>query len=215
MKRDMKLATKVLEFVEKNGSRTFAGPIPIEGYDRNSIIYHLHLLVNAGFVQLGEDTLANAGVLMLTWKGCDYLDELRAKQAAQDSSSHGLNAASVPKETNRPARNPSIGGESQQQVANRRPVAGQPTVRQQRPVEQSVRQTQTAVANSQSGGKPLSADASENRVSRPSAMPANSPAAGSSNNSQASSSSQSQGGGQAAAGRQASSAAAAAQLASR
>ncbi len=80
MKRDMNLVKKILEFVEHRGSGRFKGSIPIEGYERDAIIYHLQLLAHAGFVQLGQDTLTNMGPLLLTWKGCDYLDELRGEK---------------------------------------------------------------------------------------------------------------------------------------
>ncbi len=74
MKRDMKLVHKLLLFIEERGSRLFKGPIPIEGYDRDAVMQHLFLLVDAGFVELGDDTIGNKGPLVLTWKGCDYLE---------------------------------------------------------------------------------------------------------------------------------------------
>ncbi|MDA8745689.1 DUF2513 domain-containing protein [Rubripirellula amarantea] len=77
MRRDMKLVRLVLEFVEQHGSGRFKGKVPIEGYERDAIIYHLQLLADSGYVNLGQETLLNMGPLLLTWKGCDYLDELR------------------------------------------------------------------------------------------------------------------------------------------
>ena len=79
MKRDMKLVLKLLLFIEEKGSRLFQGPIPIEGYERNAVMHHLYLCVDAGFVELGADTIANKGPLVLTWKGYDYLDKCRAQ----------------------------------------------------------------------------------------------------------------------------------------
>ncbi len=79
MKRDFVLISKLLLFIEEKGSRLFKGSIPIEGYDRNAVIHHLYLLVDAGFVELGQDTLADKGPLVLTWKGYDYLDQIRSK----------------------------------------------------------------------------------------------------------------------------------------
>ena len=70
---------KLLLFVEERGSRLFKGPIPIEGYERDEVIHHLYLVVDAGFVELGGETIANQGPLVLTWKGYDYLQELGAK----------------------------------------------------------------------------------------------------------------------------------------
>ncbi len=80
MKRDPILVRKLLLFVEERGSRLFKGAIPIEGYDRDAVIHHLYLLVDAGFIELGQETMATKGPLVLTWKGCDYLDELRAQR---------------------------------------------------------------------------------------------------------------------------------------
>ena len=79
MKRDHVLVRKFLEFVEEKGARLFKGAIASEGYAREAVMQHLFLLVDAGFVELGEQTLADKGPLVLTWKGCDYLDELRGE----------------------------------------------------------------------------------------------------------------------------------------
>ena len=81
MRRDMELVRRLLFFVEERGSRLFKGNISIEGYERPAIIHHLYLLVDAGYVELGRDTLADKGPLVLTWKGCNYVDELRGRQA--------------------------------------------------------------------------------------------------------------------------------------
>lgn len=81
MKRDPKLVRQVLQFVETNGQDHFKGKILIDGYERDAVIYHLKLLVDGGFVKLGSETLNNSGPLLLTWKGCDYLDQMRARSA--------------------------------------------------------------------------------------------------------------------------------------
>ena len=77
MKRDLRLVRKLLLFVEERGHRLFKGTIPIEGYERDAVIHHLYLCVDAGFVELGAETIANRGPLVLTWKGYDYLDQVR------------------------------------------------------------------------------------------------------------------------------------------
>lgn len=79
MKRDHVLVRKLLDFVEKNGARLFKGAIQIEGYEKTDVTLHLYLLADAGFIELGQDTLADKGPLVLTWKGCDYLDSLKAR----------------------------------------------------------------------------------------------------------------------------------------
>lgn len=80
MKRDMVLVRKLLDFVEAKGARLFKGSIQIEGYEREQITLHIFLLADAGFVELGQDTLTDKGPLVLTWKGCDYLEALRAEE---------------------------------------------------------------------------------------------------------------------------------------
>jgi len=79
MKRDLNLVHKLLLFIEERGSRLFKGPIPIEGYERDAVMHHLYLVVDAGFVELGGETIANRGPLVLTWKGYDHLEELERK----------------------------------------------------------------------------------------------------------------------------------------
>ena len=79
MRRNPDLVLKLLLFVEAKGSRLFKGSIPIEGYERDEVVHHLYLLADAGFIELGKETLVDKGPLVLTWKGCDYLDELRAR----------------------------------------------------------------------------------------------------------------------------------------
>ncbi len=79
MRRDPELVRKVLLFVEEKGSRLFKGSIAIEGYERDAIVHHIYLLADGGFIELGRETLADKGPLVLTWKGCDYLDELRSQ----------------------------------------------------------------------------------------------------------------------------------------
>ncbi len=81
MKRDPILVKQLLLFIEEKGSRMFKGAPRIEGYERDAIVDHLYLLVSGGFVELSGETLANRGTLVLTWKGCDYLDELRARSS--------------------------------------------------------------------------------------------------------------------------------------
>lgn len=79
MKRDPVLVRQLLLFVEEKGERLFKPPIMIKGYERDEVIHHLFLLVSAGFIELGEQTLADKGPLVLTWKGYDYLDHLRSQ----------------------------------------------------------------------------------------------------------------------------------------
>lgn len=88
MKRDMELVYRILCFVEANGNSRYKGAVPIEGYERDAIVHHLQLLAASGFVQLGQETLSSMGALLLTWKGYDYVEHLRAtRQAAPATTS--------------------------------------------------------------------------------------------------------------------------------
>ncbi|WP_161604717.1 DUF2513 domain-containing protein [Roseiconus nitratireducens] len=79
MRRDFVLIRKLLLFVEERGSRLYRGSIPIEGYERDAVVTHLYLLADGGFIELGQETLSDRGPLVLTWKGCDYLDKIRGQ----------------------------------------------------------------------------------------------------------------------------------------
>lgn len=95
MKRDRSLIHQILKFVETNGSRMFSGSIPIDGYERDAVVHHLYLMADGGLIELGPHTLADKGILALTWKGCDYIDALRAKEQAA-----GQPTATVPMKEN-------------------------------------------------------------------------------------------------------------------
>jgi DNA-binding transcriptional ArsR family regulator len=81
MKRDPILVRKLLSFVEEKGSRMFKGAVIIDGYERDAVVHHLYLLADAGLIELGSNTLGDKGPLVLTWKGCDYVDQQRAAKA--------------------------------------------------------------------------------------------------------------------------------------
>ena len=82
MKRDPILVRKLLAYIEEKGSRMFKGAVIIEGYERDLVVHHLYLLADAGLVELGSNTLGDKGPLVLTWKGCDYVDQLRMPAAS-------------------------------------------------------------------------------------------------------------------------------------
>ena len=133
MQRDLELAHKVLYFVEEHGKRIFKGSIIIEGYERDAVVDHLYLLTDGGYINMAQETLADKGTLVLTWKGCDYLDELRAKEAME------AKAAKPQRIGQRPAQRPTQRPTSQQprklqQLAPRPAEAPRPTVAP-RPIE--------------------------------------------------------------------------------
>ncbi len=79
MKRNKELVRKLLLEIEDKGSRIFKGAMPVEGFDRDEVVHHTYLLADGGFIELGSETIVNKGVLVLTWKGCDFLDQIRGK----------------------------------------------------------------------------------------------------------------------------------------
>ena len=79
MRRDKVLVRELLLFIEEHGSRVFKGVPKLDGYERNVVVDHLYLLADGGFIELGSETIVNKGVLVLTWKGCDFLDKIRGE----------------------------------------------------------------------------------------------------------------------------------------
>ena len=136
MQRDIDLAHKVLYFVEEHGKRIFKGSIIIEGYERDAVVEHLYLLADGGFVNLAQETLADKGTMVLTWKGCDYLDELRAKEAKQKQMATQQQS---PQRT--PPQNPA---QRPQQPSQQRPLQQQQRPKQQPPAGQQPQQQRPA-----------------------------------------------------------------------
>ncbi len=104
MKRDHVLVRKLLNFVEEKGARLYKGAIQIPGYERDDVVLHIFLLSDAGFIELGQDTLTDKGALVLTWKGCDYLDELKARDRAANGSRTAARPATAPPIGTNPVR---------------------------------------------------------------------------------------------------------------
>jgi hypothetical protein len=89
MKRDMELIRKILIYIQDNHDGgyetlkipTSEGSLPfLEGYNFNTLIYHLDLLFNAGLVKkLGDDEAALGlfEIEGLTWQGHEFLDAIR------------------------------------------------------------------------------------------------------------------------------------------
>ncbi len=81
MKRDMDLIRGILLKIEdedKGGGQWVA--CHIDGYDNSTVIHHLFLLFNEGYIE-GNDLSSLAGrdfgPRQLTWKGHDFLDAIR------------------------------------------------------------------------------------------------------------------------------------------
>jgi hypothetical protein len=84
MKRDMDLVRTILLEIEayKPEPGTFIlfrnhGDSPIDGYDAGECFYNLRLAIDAGLVRAGQDHGSAVAVHGLTWKGHDFLDQIR------------------------------------------------------------------------------------------------------------------------------------------
>ncbi|MCK4358715.1 MAG: DUF2513 domain-containing protein [Candidatus Cloacimonetes bacterium] len=85
MKRDMDLIRKILIKIEDSKEYPIRENIKIEGYDDDSINFHLILLGEAGLVEVDSKELSNGTkviveVSRLTLKGYEFLDSSRNKK---------------------------------------------------------------------------------------------------------------------------------------
>ena len=85
MKRDMELARKILFFLEDRSSFEAVSELPIEGYDRRDVMYHMLLLAQAGLVDFEPEKTKNnriikAHILGLNWAGHEFLDSVRSEK---------------------------------------------------------------------------------------------------------------------------------------
>lgn len=84
MKRDWDLIRKIMIEVEAlEDLRSSVEPEDIKGYDDEFVSYHIHLLIEAGFIEgecrktLGEPL--HCWAYRLTWEGHEFLDQIKAK----------------------------------------------------------------------------------------------------------------------------------------
>lgn len=85
MKRDMELVRKILFYLESRQSFEAVSELPIEGYDRFDIMYHMLLLAQAGLVDFEPEKtksgrIIKAHVLGLNWAGHEFLDAVRSEK---------------------------------------------------------------------------------------------------------------------------------------
>ena len=83
MKRDMELIRKILFFLEERPFLKAETTLPIEGYERIIVMYHILLLAQAGLVdfepeQTKSGRIIKAHVIGLNWKGHEFLDTVRS-----------------------------------------------------------------------------------------------------------------------------------------
>lgn len=78
MKRDSILSLWILGRVAETAYDPSGAVIPLvlEGSTAEEISYHVLLLGDAGFIEIGKDEQGRPRPTRLTWKGHDYLDTL-------------------------------------------------------------------------------------------------------------------------------------------
>lgn len=82
MKRDMELIRKILFKIEQEVDNLAVYDLEIEGYSMNQVAYHCSILSEGGYIldydgEYGSDELNCFGISRLTWKGHDFLDNIR------------------------------------------------------------------------------------------------------------------------------------------
>lgn len=85
MKRDMELIRKILFFLEARAFLKAELDLPIEGYQRDVLRYHVLLLAQAGLIDFEPENSKNgriirAHVLGLNWAGHEFLDSVRSEK---------------------------------------------------------------------------------------------------------------------------------------
>lgn len=96
MKRDMNLARRILLEVEKWPPEGGGGQIDVQGYDQQTISYHIMLLSEAGLLK-GRDASGVGDICWfvdrLTWEGHEFVeaarDDTRWKKAISTISEKG------------------------------------------------------------------------------------------------------------------------------
>ncbi len=82
MKRDMDLVRKIVLAIEAREDTEPTFELPVEGYDRAVVRYHLILMLEGGLIEgsytrLFEADLSPIVVSRLSWEGCEFADAAR------------------------------------------------------------------------------------------------------------------------------------------
>lgn len=85
MKRDMELIRKILFYLEARPFLKAELDLPIEGYERDVIRYHVLLLAQAGLIDFEPEKtktgrIIRAHALGLNWAGHEFLDAVRSEK---------------------------------------------------------------------------------------------------------------------------------------
>jgi len=99
MKRDLELIRKLLITIEENPKPQFDGVLSVDGYNDETVLFHLDLLNDAGFIdatiskdETGE--IINAFPNHITWAGYEFLD-LARNNSVWDKSKKVIKEKSV------------------------------------------------------------------------------------------------------------------------
>ncbi|UVI32108.1 DUF2513 domain-containing protein [Paenibacillus spongiae] len=101
MKRDNELIIKILKQIEEEKTLTNVIVVEIEGYDDESVQYHVGLLKDAGYV-IAKRTMSPVQYYIseMTWIGHDFLDAARdegvVSKAKETAKQKGIEFASIP-----------------------------------------------------------------------------------------------------------------------
>ena len=82
MKRDWELVRKILTALEsKSSTQDILNPKEVEGYNEETVSYHIQLLIEAGLIEGTCSKVLNAPLhcvaYRLTWGGHEFIDEIR------------------------------------------------------------------------------------------------------------------------------------------
>lgn len=85
MNRDMELIRRILFFLESRAFIKAELDLPIEGYEKDVIRYHILLLAQAGLIDFEPELtktgrIIRAHVLGLNWAGHEFLDSVRSEK---------------------------------------------------------------------------------------------------------------------------------------
>jgi hypothetical protein len=85
-KRDMDLVRTILLELEKRPFHTAYTRLEIEGYDDETLLYHVMIMAQAGLIEARKASDTNWQVQWLTWEGQDFLDAARDESRWQKAT---------------------------------------------------------------------------------------------------------------------------------
>ena len=99
MKRDLELIRKILIAIEENPKPQFQGELSVEGYDDETLMFHVSLLEESGFIDAviskdGTGEIVNVFPNHLTWAGYEFL-ELARNNSVWEKSKKVLKEKSI------------------------------------------------------------------------------------------------------------------------